>query len=624
MSVATLRLRPEDGVAGGTPGSPRAGDLPERSMVPEDHRWRLEDIFASEAEWESAFAEVSDALKEADAYRGTVFASAERLAGFLTFRERVEILAGKVYVHAVMGSHEDSSLSSRQAMADRATALIVRCGTAFAFFVPEAMDAGEARIEALLGESPDLKAYRFFFESILRMKAHTLTTAEEEILARSGEVARAPENIFSLFSGADMRFPNITDELGEAVELTEERYYRFSRSPDRRVRREAFEGIHGTYGTWRNALGAMYSGSVKGDLFYATCRRYSSALEASLYGDNIPTAVYDTVIDTVTKNLAPLHEYMELRKKVLGVPELHMYDIAAPLVKEPKEDIPYGRAVETVTEGLRVLGDEYVSVLKNGFSSRWIDIYENKGKRKGAYSWGSYGTHPYVLLNYNGTLRDVFTIAHEMGHALHSWFSHGAQPWVYGDYTIFLAEVASTTNEALLSEHLLSSSTDRVRTLSLLNHDLEQTRTTLYRQTMFADFERTAHAMAERGEALTPDVLCEIWKGLNAAYYGSLMTVDEAVAMEWARIPHFYSAFYVYKYVTGFAASVSLSRQLLEQGDEARKRYLRFLSRGGSAYSLEILRDAGVDMTTPRPIEDAVAAFSRKLALFRKLLEQER
>jgi oligoendopeptidase F len=612
-------LAPE-GSTGDIQGFTKAGELPERSMIPEERRWRLEDIFASEEDWEAAFAEVSAACDDVAAYRCVVFASAARLASFLAFRERIEILAGKVYVHAVMGSHEDSSLSARQAMADRATALVVKLGTAFAFFVPEAMKAGREEIGRLLEELPELKTYAFFFESILRMKDHTLSTGEEEILARSGDLARVPENVFSLFSGADMRFPRITDELGEEIELTEERYYRLSRSTDRRVRKDAFEGIHGTYEAFRNALGAMYSGSVKGDLFYSACRRYPSALDASLYGDNIPASVYDTVIDTVRANLAPLHEYMALRRNVLGVPELHMYDIAAPLAKEPKEGIPYDRAEEIVTDGLRLLGEEYLSVLRKGFSSRWIDIYENKGKRKGAYSWGSYGTHPYVLLNYNGTLRDVFTIAHEMGHALHSWFSHATQPWVYGDYTIFLAEVASTTNEALLSEHLLSTSDDRERTLSLLNHDLEQTRTTLYRQTMFAEFERITHSAAERGEALTPDMLCDAWRQLNEAYYGPLMTIDGPLAMEWARIPHFYSAFYVYKYVTGFSAAVSLSRMLLEGGRGERERYMRFLSRGGSAWSLDILREAGVDMTTPKPIEDAVAAFSRKLALFRRLL----
>jgi len=364
----------------------------------------------------------------------------------------------------------------------------------------------------------------------------------------------------------------------------------------------------------------MYSSNIKSDIFHSSTRKYGSCLEASLNGDNIPPSVYDNVVSTVNLNLEPLHDYVALRKRVLGVKSLHMYDLYVPLAEETRKDIPYEEAIETVREGLSPLGEEYLAVLEKGFTDKWIDVYENRGKRKGAYSWGSYATHPYVLLNYNGTLRDVFTIAHEMGHALHSWYSHKEQPYIYGDYSIFLAEVASTTNEALLMEHLLSRDLSREERIYLLNYQLEQIRTTVYRQTMFAEFERDMHTLAEEGRPITPYLLKNAWHDLNRKYYGPSIVVDEEIDMEWARIPHFYSSFYVYKYVTGLAAATTLSTRILSGEEGARDRYLAFLKKGSSDYSLNIMRDAGVDMTIPLPLEVTISQFAQTLEDMKELL----
>jgi oligoendopeptidase F len=552
-------------------------------------------------------------------FNGRLFESPETLLEFLKLEEAASERMGKIYAYAVMKSHEDTAAAARQARADRAGSLLASYGAVLSFYRPEILAAGKEKVNNAIKACPGLEMYRHHFDDLLRTAGHVLGPQEEEILARSGEMARTPENAFSLLTNADLTFPVIRDESGRETELSEERYYLLSRSKDRRVRKDAFEGLFTTYGKFRNTLAALYSGSVKSDLFFSRARKYPSALEASLHGDNISPSVYAMVVDTVNRNLDALHGYMALRKKALGLEELRMYDLNVPLADEPETRIPYGKAVEMVTDGLAPLGREYLDVLKKGFSSRWIDVFENQGKRKGAYSWGSYGTHPYMLLNYNGTLRDVFTIAHEAGHSLHTWFSHAGQPQVYADYTIFLAEVASTTNEALLLESLLEKAPKEEKVF-LLNHYLDQVRTTVYRQTMFAEFERETHSLAEKGEALTAGLLCELWKELNERYHGPEMVLDDGLSVEWARIPHFYSAFYVYKYVTGFAAAGCLSSNILHGGEEERKRYIRFLSRGSSAYSLDILREAGVDMTSPVPLEQTLRSFREKTYLLEDLL----
>ena len=599
--------------------SPGREKIPLRSEIPAEMTWNLDAIFNSEEDWEKAFELLKSEMDEPSSFRGRLFESPAALLEFLKMEDRISERLGKVYSYALMKSHEDTGKTSEQARADRAGGVLASWGAALSFYRPEVLAAGKEKVAATLSSLPELEIYRHHFEDLLRTEDHVLSQGEEEILARASEPAQTPENAFSLLTNADMKFPFITDEKGRETELTEERYYLLSRSRDRRVRKDAFDGLFSTYGKFRNTLAALYSGSVKSDLFFARTRKYPSALEASLHGDNIGPEVYSTVVDTVNRNLDAFHDYMALRKKALGLDELRMYDLNVPLADEPDAPIPYEEGVEMVVQSLAPLGPEYSRALKEGFSSRWIDVYENQGKRKGAYSWGSYGTHPYVLLNYNGTLRDVFTIAHEMGHSLHTWFSHRTQPKVYADYTIFLAEVASTTNEALLLEHLLNKASKEEK-IFLLNHYLDQVRTTVFRQTMFAEFERDAHEMVQKGGALTAEHMCGMWRELNQRYHGPAMIADEEIFIEWARIPHFYSSFYVYKYVTGFAAAAALSSDILKGGDEERERYIRFLSRGSSAYSLDILREAGVDMSSSAPLDGAIQTFREKTALLRELL----
>jgi len=598
---------------------PFSGDLPERDQVDSEFKWSLEDIYADQEKMELDFQRVHKDLDKFGHYRGKLGDSAALFRECMELEEVLGIAMGKILVYCTMKSHEDTRNTGFQGLADRAMNLMVRFSTAMSFVVPEITALPEHILRHYLSD-PDMSLYRFMLEDILRQKPHVLTPAEEEIMARAGEISHAPETIFSMLSNADMKFPFVVDEEGRKVELTEERYSRFIKSRDRKVRKKAFRELHRTYGKYENSLCAMYSASIKSDIFHSRTRSYDSSLEASLDGDNIPVSLYENVVNTVGLNLECLHEYVSLRRKVLGIRKVHMYDLYVPLVEETTREIPYEKALEMVRGGLAPLGEEYLSVLEKGFREKWIDVYENRGKRNGAYSWGSYGTHPYVLLNYNGTLRDVFTLAHEMGHAIHSWYSHKEQPYIYGDYSIFLAEVASTTNESLLIEHLLSGDLETEERIYLLNYQLEQIRTTVYRQTLFAEFERDIHLLAEQGNPLTPDLLKNKWHDLNEKYYGPSILVDDETDIEWARIPHFYSAFYVYKYVTGLAAATTLSSMIISGEEGSRKRYLSFLKAGSSRYSLDILRGAGVDMTKPEPLEVTLSKFAQVLEEMKGLL----
>ena len=595
------------------------GSILSRDEIADRFKWKLEDIYPSVEEWEKDFERVEQGIAGFDSFKGKLADSETIMAGCLKLEEDLGISMGKLLVFSGMRSHEDTSLTENQALSDRAMSLAVRYSTASSFVVPEIGSMPDDVIRRYM-KSDELSGYVFFFEDILRIKEHLLSPEEERILASSGEMAHAPENIFSMLTNADMKFPFIKNEERHEVELTEERYFSLIKSTDRRVRKDAFEAIHGTYKKYENSLAAMYGASVKADIFNSRARKYGSSLEAALDSDNIPREVYSNVVETVNANLDPLHEYVRLRKKGLGLDDIHMYDLYVPIVEETARDIPYEKAKDIVLAGIAPLGKEYVELMKKGMDGGWIDIFENRGKRKGAYSWGSYGTHPYVLLNYNFTLRDVFTLAHEMGHSLHSWFSHSSQPYIYGDYTIFLAEVASTTNEALLIEHLLSDSDDVEERKYLLNYYLEQIRTTVYRQTLFAEFEKKTHELAEQGGSLTKDLMSGMWHELNEKYYGPSIVVDDGIDIEWARIPHFYSAFYVYQYVTGYAAATAFSRRILSGVPEAKTDYLKFLEKGSSDYSINILRDAGVDMTTPAPLEETIAVFGEKLTELESLL----
>ncbi len=590
-----------------------AGAVPERSEVPERDRWNLEAIYPSPEAWEAAFADLSPRIDALAEHAGSLGEGPAALLSYLRAEEAVSLELGKLYVYANMKSHEDLRVARHMEMAGRAETLATRHGAACAFFRPEVLSIPEAELRRWIAEDEDLRLYDFLLSEILREREHVLSASEEELLARTRELSAVPENAFTLLTDADLKFPDVRDEKGDTVELTEERYYRLSRSPDRSVRRAAFLGIHETYASFRNAIGALYSGSVKGDLFYSRARRHGDSLAMALFGDNVPTRVYDNVVGTANRFAPLMHRCVGLRRRALGLDELHYYDLNVPLSEEPLADIPYEEACDLAVRALEPLGPDYVAALKRGFSERWIDVRENQGKRKGAYSWGSYGTNPYVLLNYNGTLRDVFTLVHEMGHSLHSWYSHAAQPQVYADYTILLAEVASTTNEALLLGHLLKRSGTESEKKWLLNYFYDMVRTTFFRQAMFADFERRTHARVEEGGALTPEWMSELWGDLNARYYGPELTIDPALHAEWARIPHFYSAFYVYKYVTGFTAAGAFADSILKGEDGARERYLTFLKSGGSDHSLNILRRAGVDLTEAEPFERTMSLFERRL-----------
>ena len=604
-----MRFEAPEAMGGGT------GGVPERRDVPEAMRWDLEAIYPSFEAWERAFSDLTPKIDALAGFAGHLGEGPKKLLEYLKAEEAVSLELEKLYVYANMKSHEDLRETCPMELASRIEALSARHGVATAFFAPEVMELPEEELRRWVREEPGLKLYAFFVEQLLREREHILPKAEEALLASAREATSAPENAFSLLTNADLKFPTIQDEEGQSVELTEERWYKLSRSPNRDVRRAAFEGIYGTYGSFRNALAALYAGSVKGDLFYARARRYKDSLEAALFGDNVPRSVYENVVDTAARCAPLMHRLVALRKRALKLDRLHYYDLNVPIAEEPREDIPYERACQMVAEALAPLGEDYVTNFKRGLAERWVDVYENRGKRKGAYSWGSYATHPYVLLNYNGTLNDVFTLAHEMGHSMHSWYSHRNQPQVYGDYTILLAEVASTTNEALLLGHLLKTAKTEEERKWLLSYYYNMVRTTFFRQAMFADFELQAHARAEEGGALTPEWMSGLWRELNERCYGPDMAPDELLWVEWARIPHFYSAFYVYKYVTGFTAANAFASAILAGEPGAVDRYLTFLKSGGSDESLNILRRAGVDLTSREP-------FDRTMKLFQERLEE--
>ena len=589
-------------------------EVPERSSIPEKDRWNLEAIYPTFDDWQKAYDLTSAGIEALKSYAGRLGEGSDVLLEFIRKDEEVSLELGRLYAYANMKSHEDLRESKPMEMAGMSESLMVKYTAAVSFFEPEILALPHEYINDCIKNEHELTRYEFFFRKLLREREHILPREQEELLAKAGEMRAVPENAFALLTDADMPFPDITDEDGNSTELTEERWYRFSRSKDRRVRRDAFMGIYGTYAKFRHAVSALYAGSVKGDIFYARARHYKNSLDMALFDENVPAEVYSNVVETAREHSASLmHKLVSLRKKVLGLDEFHFYDLNAPISHEPERSYTFDDAVEIAREALSPLGEEYCSDFMKGISERWIDIYENKGKRKGAYSWGSYGTNPYVLLNFDGTLHDVFTLVHEMGHSMHSWYSRKYQPQVYADYTILLAEVASTTNEALLLEYLLRTNNDTETRKWLLSYYYDMVRATFFRQAMFADFERETHKYSEDGGVLTPEYLDGLWRKLNAQCYGPDMAIDDELCAEWARIPHFYTAFYVYKYVTGFTAANAFSSAILNGTDGAVDRYLNFLKSGGSDYSLNILRRAGVDLTETEPFTSVMDVFSARL-----------
>ena len=590
------------------------------------YKWAIEDLYKDDEDWKRDYELLKSRIPELTKFRGRLGESAEVLLSMQKLSDELNQLLEKVYVYANQRLHENTDNSTYQNLASQAQGLLVELSESLSFVEPELMELPDGIIETFLDENEELLVYRQYFENIIRQKKHVLPTEQEQLLAAMGEVAESPKDIFSMFNNADIRFPEITGEDGHPVQVTHGRYMSLMQSQNRQVRKDAFEAMYGVYGDWRNTLAAMYRANVKQEAFLAKAHKYTSDLEAALDGSHIPVKVYEQLIEAVHESMPLMYRYMKLRKKLLGVEELHMYDLYVPVIEQDHSEIPFEQAKKTVLEGLAPMGEEYLHLLREGFDHGWIDVYENQGKRTGAYSWGAYGTHPYVLLNYQGTLHDVFTLAHEMGHALHSWYSDEHQPYIYAGYRIFVAEVASTCNEALLIHYLMEQSKkagDRKKTMYLMNYFLEQFRTTLFRQTMFAEFEKITHGLQEQGETLTADRLCEIYYDLNKLYFGEEICVDQEIAMEWARIPHFYTPFYVYQYATGFSAAIALSKQILEQGAPAVEQYKKFLKGGSSMYPLELLKMAGVDMEQKAPVQDALAVFAQYLDEMERLADHD-
>ena len=583
-----------------------------RSEIPAEDKWAIEDLYPTDTAWEAELETLADDQAYMVGFDGKLGASANNLYAYL---ERMEKLNGKIELlanYCMRKSDEDTRNGTYQAMVGKFMNVIVALSAATSFETPELMAIADDKLDEFYRAEPELERYRRYLTDLRRRKEHVLSPEEEKLLAAAGEMAQAPDSIYGSFADADITFPDAIDSEGKKHPLTQGTFISCEESPDRTLRKSAYENLYHSFGNFKNTAAAVLNAQGKQLKFFADARKYPSTLDASLARTNVPTSVYLNLIEAVHQNLDKMHRYVRLRKKLLGVEELHFYDVYTPLLADVDKKIPFAQAKQTVYEGLSPLGEDYRAILKEGFENRWIDVYENVGKRGGAYSAGA-AVHPYVLLNYSGTLDSQFTLAHEMGHALHSYLSNKHQNPVDADYVIFVAEVASTCNEALLMEHLLSKTTDRKERAYLINHFLDQFKGTLYRQTMFAEFELIIGRMIGEGKTLTADILCEEYKKLNELYYGPDMIVDDEIAMEWARIPHFYYNYYVFQYATGYSAAIALSRKILAEGEPAVKDYLAFLSGGCSKSPIDLLKGAGVDMTSPEPINQALKLFDELL-----------
>ncbi|WP_338472176.1 oligoendopeptidase F [Niallia sp. XMNu-256] len=594
--------------------------LPARSEIKVEDTWRLDDIFTNDDAWEKEFQEVKSLLPRVQEFQGKLGESADTLYEALQFQDHLLERLGKLYAYSHMRYDQDTTNSFYQALDDRMRNLYAQAASSLAYIVPELLSIDEEKLNKFLKEKEELRLYEHSLEEINLQRPHVLPAEQEALLAEASEVFDSSENTFGMLNNADLEFPSIKDENGEEVEITHGRFIRFLESPDQRVRQDAFKAVYETYGKFRNTFSSTLSGNVKKNNFNARIRKYSSAREAALSENNIPENVYDHLVSTINKHLPLLHRYVKLRKRVLGLDELHMYDLYTPLVKDVKMEINYEEAKDILLKGLAPLGEEYISVLKEGFDNRWVDVHENKGKRSGAYSSGSYGTNPYILMNWQNNVNNLFTLAHEFGHSVHSYYTRKTQPYPYGNYSIFVAEVASTTNESLLNDYLLNTIDDEQKRIYLLNHYLEGFRGTVFRQTMFAEFEHMIHRKAQNNEALTAEALTNDYYELNKKYYGSDIIVDDEIGLEWSRIPHFYYNYYVYQYATGYSAAQALSKGILTEGVPAVDRYINFLKAGSSDYPIEVLKKAGVDMTSPKPVEDACKVFEEKLTELEQLL----
>ena len=594
--------------------------MKKRSEADSKYTWKLEDMVAEDSQWEQMFKEASGEISEYASYKGSLAGSADTLYACLLFDDKLSQKIERLYVYARMRSDEDTTVQRYQDMFSRAQTLSYRAAENSSFLVPEILSMDRELLEQYMAADNGIGHFKRALEIILARRDHTLSGEMEELLAQSYDATQGASQIFTMFNNADVKFPVITGESGEGIQITHGNYISLMENQDRRIRKDAFEGLYSVYEQFSNTLAAAFSSNVKQAVFYAKAKKYASSREYYLADNEVPELVYDNLVKAVRENIVKLHEYTRVRKDVLGVDELHMYDLYVPMVAAADRRYTYEEAKSIVLEGLAPLGEEYLSLLKQGFDSRWIDVYENEGKRSGAYSWGTYGSHPYVLLNFHGTLNDVFTLAHEMGHSIHTWYSDRNQPFTYAGYKIFVAEVASTCNEALLIRHLLKKAGSREEKAYLLNHFLESFRGTLFRQTMFAEFEDMAHKKAARGESLTAESLCSIYRQLNADYFGPAMTVDRQIDYEWERIPHFYTPFYVYQYATGFSAAVAISSRIMSGEPGALEGYKKFLSGGCSMKPIDLLKLCGVDMSTTRPVDEALGFFGELIEEFKKCI----
>lgn len=589
-----------------------------RSEISDEYKWSVKDLYSSDELWNNDYEKALKSTQEKSSFEGCVMDSADTLADALSESEKDDYITERLYVYAFMRYYEDTSDGIYQQMSGKAQMLAVKMSEKYSFLVPEIMAADDDKVARFL-DSDKIKPYRHLLCDMLAKKEHTCSQKEEKLLAMASQMADSPSDIFSKFNNADVKFGKVHDEHGDEKELTSAGFSVFMESRDRNVRKEAFYALYRQYKSYINTLAASYYGNVKQAVFFANARNYESTLQMYLSGSFIPESVYTNLIDTVNNNLDKMHDYVSLRKKTLGVDELHFYDIYAPLTSDYTVKVSYENAKETALDALKILGDDYVSQVKKGYESGWVDVYENDGKRSGAFSWGAYGTHPYIFLNYTETLNDIFTLIHETGHAMHTYYSNETQPYTYAGYKIFVAEVASTCNEVILIDYLLKHSRSDEEKKYLYGHYLEQFKGTLFRQTMFAEFEMITHRMAQDGEVLNAESLCGTYKKLNEKYFGKDMVIDEEIAYEWARIPHFYTPFYVYQYATGFSAAVAIATKIINGDKEVLHGYREFLKGGSSMHPIELLSLCKIDMSKPDVIQDALNVFGSLIEDFKKI-----
>lgn len=599
-----------------------AKELRNRKDIPDKYKWNMQDMFATDELWEEEAKQLLEMAKDLEKYQGRLGESAATLLEFFKKSDELKYHEERVIVYANQKYHEDTAVSKYQGYAAKADSISVALSSASSFTEPEILAMDEAVLNGFFEKEPELAHYRRAVDNILRKKEHVRSAEVEAVLALAEDMAMAPSNIFSMFNNADIKFPFVTDVEGNRIQITHGNYISLIENKDRNLRKDVFRGLYGEYKKHANSVAAMFQAQLKQENFYAKVRKFPSVRAMHLASGNIPESVYDNLIETVHKHLPAMHRYVSLRKKLLGVERLHMYDLYVPVVEDTGKEYPYEVAKELVKKAIAPMGEDYVSVASAGMDRDWVDVYENENKRSGAYSWGAYGTHPYVLLNHQGNLDSVFTLAHEMGHAMHSYYSDKKQSITYAGYLIFVAEVASTCNEALLMHYLLENCTDEADRKYLVNHQLESFRGTLFRQTMFAEFEKIVHQRIADGESLTKEDICKIYHDLNVMYYGPDIIVDEEIDYEWMRIPHFYTSFYVYQYATGYSAAMAFSKKILEEGKPAVDRYIEnFLSGGSSKDPIDLLKGAGVDMSTSAPVDDALCVFEDYLEKLESLVK---